>query len=1160
MNILYVAPIRIFPKGHGNIATVHQYIKRMRSLGHTVNYVYINEEGLHGDDLFIAQTYVDTLDVIQNKSHPERHENGFYKFDTKYFDGLGEEIRGLCERYKTDVIICTYIFHSKLLEYVPENILKIIDTHDKMSNRHLFLKSNNIKDEFFSCTQEDEAKYLSRADIIWARRDEETEFFNTITKSKKCITVSHFDSPNFLHKKETRIKRIGFLASDNQVNYSMTKQFIEVFSKKYKKEPIDLKLIIGGNVRKFFEANKEYPLREGSDFIDLIGPVKETVDFYNTVDAVVVPIVFGTGINVKMIEAMSFGMPVISTKCGIKGVDSQNRYHNSETLEELTNRIWELASNDIDLNDLREISKQCFNTFFIQNTKNFDSCFGNWNLVQSEKDSCCGCGICAGLCPSHSIAMNVDEKGFYRAVKLASCTNCGLCDSVCPIKHPINNKKIDEAIEDPVFGNHTGVYACASRDSAVRNHASTAGFIRTFCAEYLHQFDGVITLTESGNPLKPEVSLLSSIDDILKRMAKSKYFSVEVSELARILKEKAGRFLVVGLPCQIAGLKKAQKLLKAEFFSIELFCGGVYSHKLMDKYFALHNIEPEFIDFRDKSTGWHDFSLQLVSSDETVKTLASEDFFFLCQRNKVLTQESCLSCNYCYCGCGDMQVGDFWGQKFNHTEQGINLVITRTAEARYLLESSSNIKFSTCSILDVYQSQPWFVEYYRRNRGKNCNLPAAQRSEYKQALNLRMYEELDHIDNFTDLKKRLQCLSWGASVLSNIHSKDSYLIIPSDDGCGSFGDQAMLLTLCSNILKRKPDAEIGIFLKYSTMEDGFLLSNGIDVRYHGTDGLPLLQRFVNEAKRYEHIIIMGADILDGGCGQQCSLDQFAMMKEAHRMGKTVDIVGFSFNKTQDPLIVNGIRSVSSFARLHVRDAFSFERLQALGCSNLIQVADMAFLFDEAEYEQFPSTNDLLEKLISLKKEGKRLIGVHVTASTKTGHTLFFSKLLAAFEAYKDAVFVVLPHDYRVFEEKYADIELNTILSEQLIRNSFDVVDASLGMNEANIKRIASVLDVVITSRMHLAIASLSRNVPVISFVYQDKFEGLYRFYRFNRKLMLDSQLFEAEDLSAMLGDLLSQDNALMLEECNAHIRTFSEKNFDFLEESISFSEKEGGVQ
>ena len=43
---------------------------------------------------------------------------------------MGEKIAQLCKLYKIDTVICTYVMHSKLLEFVPDYILKIIDMDD----------------------------------------------------------------------------------------------------------------------------------------------------------------------------------------------------------------------------------------------------------------------------------------------------------------------------------------------------------------------------------------------------------------------------------------------------------------------------------------------------------------------------------------------------------------------------------------------------------------------------------------------------------------------------------------------------------------------------------------------------------------------------------------------------------------------------------------------------------------------------------------------------------------------------------------------------------------------------------------------------------------------------------------------------------------------
>ena len=378
MEILYFAPIRLYPDGHGNIATVHQYIKRLKYLGHKVHYVYFDEQNLSKENIFLMQKFVDTLDVIKRIRNPnfKRDTKGYWKFDTRYQEGLGEKIRDLCLLYNIDVVICTYIMQSKILEYVPDRILKIIDTHDRMADRHLALKANNIKDEFFSCTKEDEAKYLSRADIVWARRDEETCFFNEIMNDKKAITVSHFDNPNFRNIKKIKLKKIGFLASRNNVNAKMVMDFSEAYLEYSKSSKNKIEIIIAGEVRDFLLKEKEFMQKIENSPIKLVGRVENVKDFYEQVDAVIVPITFGTGINVKMIEAMSFGLPVISTTCGIKGCgETSSKYHKAKDLFELVKLIDNLYENQNDLADLAKFLKQIFNKFYEKNSYNFDNFF-----------------------------------------------------------------------------------------------------------------------------------------------------------------------------------------------------------------------------------------------------------------------------------------------------------------------------------------------------------------------------------------------------------------------------------------------------------------------------------------------------------------------------------------------------------------------------------------------------------------------------------------------------------------------------------------------------------------------------------------------------------------------------------------------------------------
>jgi ferredoxin len=47
-----------------------------------------------------------------------------------------------------------------------------------------------------------------------------------------------------------------------------------------------------------------------------------------------------------------------------------------------------------------------------------------------DKDTCIGCGACAGVCPVGAIALQDDGKA---GVDEGTCIDCGACVSTCPV-------------------------------------------------------------------------------------------------------------------------------------------------------------------------------------------------------------------------------------------------------------------------------------------------------------------------------------------------------------------------------------------------------------------------------------------------------------------------------------------------------------------------------------------------------------------------------------------------------------------------------------------------------------------------------------------------------------------------------------------------------
>ena len=55
--------------------------------------------------------------------------------------------------------------------------------------------------------------------------------------------------------------------------------------------------------------------------INFIGEVKDVTSYYNKNSIAIVPLLEGSGTRLKILEAMSFGLPVISTSIGAEGIN-----------------------------------------------------------------------------------------------------------------------------------------------------------------------------------------------------------------------------------------------------------------------------------------------------------------------------------------------------------------------------------------------------------------------------------------------------------------------------------------------------------------------------------------------------------------------------------------------------------------------------------------------------------------------------------------------------------------------------------------------------------------------------------------------------------------------------------------------------------------------
>ena len=68
-------------------------------------------------------------------------------------------------------------------------------------------------------------------------------------------------------------------------------------------------------------AKKNYPQ------VEIVGEVADAYEFMQSNGVLIVPLFSGSGIRIKIIEAMSLGKVVITTSIGLEGIDAVDKQH-----------------------------------------------------------------------------------------------------------------------------------------------------------------------------------------------------------------------------------------------------------------------------------------------------------------------------------------------------------------------------------------------------------------------------------------------------------------------------------------------------------------------------------------------------------------------------------------------------------------------------------------------------------------------------------------------------------------------------------------------------------------------------------------------------------------------------------------------------------------
>ncbi|MDO5561889.1 MAG: glycosyltransferase [bacterium] len=275
------------------------------------------------------------VELIDQRRVGDFFSNGQpFWFTPWYSDEFKLIIRNLIIKEKIEKIQIDFTQLLYLFNYLPKQSQKIFVAHDisTVSFARRAMEAKKIKRRMLFlglCWQIwwYEKKYLSKYNLVLAMSQNDAQILKEDFNVKNILVipngidqVKRIDKINENNKASFDLGYIG--AFSHPPNEEAVKFFITKIAPILEKNNFDYNFYYAGknDSQKFQQFIKEAQLKQPERIINL-GFVEKTEEFYQKTNCLITPIFSGSGTRLKILEALGFGLPVISSTIGAEGIN-----------------------------------------------------------------------------------------------------------------------------------------------------------------------------------------------------------------------------------------------------------------------------------------------------------------------------------------------------------------------------------------------------------------------------------------------------------------------------------------------------------------------------------------------------------------------------------------------------------------------------------------------------------------------------------------------------------------------------------------------------------------------------------------------------------------------------------------------------------------------
>jgi glycosyltransferase involved in cell wall biosynthesis len=328
---------------HGNEVRLQRLILWLRRQGHRVILV-VTAQHVPSEQQALIRTHVDRLEVggphhtlLQFNSRCQQLRRIlrriFSPFPRRVFTGQSGAMKNLadhlCPAYigrlvqritaeePVDVFLAFYAFTLQAFEGQSRAIPLLCDTNEVFSMTR-FDSTGNPLPAILSFSPEQECLMLQQADCVVAIQSLEAAYLRDLLPGRKILTVGiDSDLPQDPGLPSQAGQVVGILGSDNPANREGLALFLDHSWPLIKASCPKASLHIAGKLGLSLRDRLADSLPDGAC---VVGWIDDLQAFYRGLRLVVNPVIRGTGLKIKTVEALAHARPIVSFAVGLEGI------------------------------------------------------------------------------------------------------------------------------------------------------------------------------------------------------------------------------------------------------------------------------------------------------------------------------------------------------------------------------------------------------------------------------------------------------------------------------------------------------------------------------------------------------------------------------------------------------------------------------------------------------------------------------------------------------------------------------------------------------------------------------------------------------------------------------------------------------------------------